>query len=153
MGTDLDLFVEQSKTAGEKAILRVLELQRGIDAINESLGQVSEKLLDDKTSLEALSELRTQNSTLSAKKARLEVAKAAEESKLGLSDQAELDKLRKDEFVNCRVNAYALVSRIRSRMIDRRFEMDRLERSYRTTVNGNTTSYFGDYQTLTTHYI
>jgi hypothetical protein len=47
-----------------------------------------------------------------------------------------LQKLKADIFLQIRMNARALKTRIRDRLRQRKFEIERLERSYRHAVNG-----------------
>ena len=44
--------------------------------------------------------------------------------------------LRNDAFLRLRMNALALKQRIRDRLRQRKFEIDKLERSYRRSANG-----------------
>lgn len=60
---------------------------------------------------------------------------------LGLSGQARLTSLLGNEFLRLRMNARALKSRIRDRLRQRKFELERLERAYRKTSNGKLTSF------------
>lgn len=54
---------------------------------------------------------------------------------LGVDERAELSRLSRSKFLQLRMNALALKQRIRDRLRQRKFELDRLERSYRQTVN------------------
>jgi hypothetical protein len=55
---------------------------------------------------------------------------------LGVSEQADLRKLQHDVFLRLRMNALALKQRLRDRLRQRKFEIERLERSYRRSANG-----------------
>lgn len=55
---------------------------------------------------------------------------------LGLVDRAKLDELKGSEFLRLRMNALALKTRLRDYLRERKDEIERLERSYRTAVNG-----------------
>jgi hypothetical protein len=55
---------------------------------------------------------------------------------LGVSEKEDLRKLVNSAFLRIRMNARALKQRIRDRLRQRKFELERLERSYRHTVNG-----------------
>jgi SOS response regulatory protein OraA/RecX len=58
------------------------------------------------------------------------------ESALGVNEKQELRGLEEDPFLRVRMNALALKQRIRDRLRHRKFEMSRMERSYRHSVNG-----------------
>jgi hypothetical protein len=45
--------------------------------------------------------------------------------------------MKKDKYLQATLNARALKIRIRERVRHRKFEIERLERSYRNTINGN----------------
>lgn len=54
---------------------------------------------------------------------------------LGVSEQADLIKLKQNSFLQLRMNALALKQRIRDRLRQRKFEMEKFERSYRHGTN------------------
>jgi hypothetical protein len=54
---------------------------------------------------------------------------------LGIGDKAELEKMKKDVYLTVRLNARAVKTRIRDRLRQRKFELERLERSYRASIN------------------
>jgi hypothetical protein len=53
-----------------------------------------------------------------------------------MEDKVNLEKMKKDIYLTVRLNALAIKTRIRDRLRQRKFELERLERSYRATVNG-----------------
>jgi hypothetical protein len=55
---------------------------------------------------------------------------------LGTEDKVNLEKMKKDIYLTVRLNARAIKTRIRDHLRQRKFELERLERSYRATVNG-----------------
>jgi hypothetical protein len=55
---------------------------------------------------------------------------------LGVDDRLDLRKLTNDVFLRLRMNARALKKRIRDRLRQRKFELERLERAYRVSANG-----------------
>ena len=55
---------------------------------------------------------------------------------LGVDDRLDLRKLTNDVFLCLRMNAHALKQRIRDRLHQRKFELERLERAYRVNSNG-----------------
>ncbi|KIK34354.1 hypothetical protein CY34DRAFT_17776 [Suillus luteus UH-Slu-Lm8-n1] len=54
---------------------------------------------------------------------------------LGTEDKVNLEKMKKDIYLTVRLNALAIKTRICDRLRQRKFELERLERSYRATVN------------------
>jgi hypothetical protein len=55
---------------------------------------------------------------------------------LGVDERAHLASLRRSAFLRIRMNARSLKHRIRDRLRQRKFELEKLERAYRHTVNG-----------------
>ena len=73
--------------------------------------------------------------------ARVQYAKSADTltrrcAALGFSQRADLQQLKKNVYLQVRMNARALKARLRDRLRQRKFELEKLERSYRNTVNG-----------------
>lgn len=67
---------------------------------------------------------------------RLEDACHRKQAALGIDGRVDLMKLRQDFFLRLRMNALALKQRIRDRLRQRKFEIEKLERSYRRNANG-----------------
>ena len=55
---------------------------------------------------------------------------------LGVGQRAALQRIRDSLFLQIRMNARAVKTRIRDRLRQRKFELERLERSYRQVVSG-----------------
>ena len=58
------------------------------------------------------------------------------ECALGVNEKQELRGLEENPFLRVRMNALALKQWLRDRLRHRKFEMSRMERSYRHSVNG-----------------
>ncbi|KAG2068987.1 hypothetical protein BDR04DRAFT_1129041 [Suillus decipiens] len=56
-------------------------------------------------------------------------------SALGVEDKAELEKMKKDIYLTARLNAHAVKTHIQDRLCQQKFELERLERSYRASIN------------------
>lgn len=57
-------------------------------------------------------------------------------SKLGIDGRLNLLRLAKDKYLQLRMNASSLRTRIVQRSRERKFELERLQRSYRNALNG-----------------
>ena len=55
---------------------------------------------------------------------------------LGMKDKVNLDKMKKDIYLTVHLNALAVKTRIRDHLHQCKFELERLKRSYRATING-----------------
>ncbi|KAG2158717.1 uncharacterized protein EDB93DRAFT_1237960 [Suillus bovinus] len=56
-------------------------------------------------------------------------------SALGMEDKVNLEKMKKDIYLTVRLNACTIKTHIRDRLHQQKFELERLERLYRATVN------------------
>ncbi|KAG2123852.1 hypothetical protein DEU56DRAFT_917259 [Suillus clintonianus] len=63
------------------------------------------------------------------------VPNIGEVTALGMEDKVNLEKMKKDTYLTVRLNALAIKTRIHDRLRQRKIELERLERSYRATVN------------------
>lgn len=71
---------------------------------------------------------------------RLEKDRMRKFKSLGVADTAELQNMKQNKYLLARMNALALKQRLRDRLRQRKFEMERMERSYRSTMNGKHSS-------------
>ena len=98
------------------------------DTIRDLEGQLLDGSGDPQDLDLRLSELRTQRS-------KVMKSILSKRAALGVYERAELSRLSQSKFLQLRMNALALKQRIRDRLRQRKFELDRLERSYRQTMN------------------
>lgn len=82
----------------------------------------------------ASAELELQTAIQALRKAQGRVT--TKESALGVEAKNQLRHLIRSVFLTKRMNARALKTRIRERLRSRKFELDRLERSYRKQRSG-----------------
>jgi hypothetical protein len=67
---------------------------------------------------------------------RLEAAVSRKRVQLGMEGRQHLQRLRDSRYLQVRVEALALKTRIRERVRQRKFELERLERAYRQAIHG-----------------
>ena len=60
----------------------------------------------------------------------------AKRGSLGVSAKSRIQQLRDNEFLRVKLNAHAIKTRLRDWLRHHKFELERLERSYRQTING-----------------
>ena len=72
---------------------------------------------------------------LRAQRSKIITAIQRKRSALGVNERARLSQLSRSKFLQLRMNARALKQRLRDRLRQRKFELDRLERSYRQTAS------------------
>ncbi|RDB18751.1 hypothetical protein Hypma_014627 [Hypsizygus marmoreus] len=124
---------KQSKTLGSKAVKEVLALLATKASFTVELDKLYKMLIGEMpTEMEV-------DDILAARKALIErsdeIAKVISRKKeiLGVNGRANLKNLEKNKFLQARMNALALKQRIRARLRERKFELERLERAYRHT--------------------
>jgi hypothetical protein len=78
--------------------------------------------------------------------ASLEQGMRRKRAALGVDDQVDLRRLQQDAFLRIRMNALALKERIRDRLRQRKFEIEKLERNYRHSTNGMYVSILAEIQ-------
>ncbi|KAJ3716253.1 hypothetical protein DFJ43DRAFT_1006930 [Lentinula guzmanii] len=125
----------QSPTAGKKAIQAAIQTQKARDIVAESV-----KRLEEITANPSAQPYDIANAELELPSALLKLRKIGEdlrakETKLGVDGMREYRHLASSPFVRDRMNARALKTRICQRLRARKFERDRLERSFRRQIN------------------
>lgn len=127
----------QSKDKADKIIEEIMTLEDCQKAYKKELVDIEKMLAigvyeDGMDAVEASSQ---QDEVQDRIKSLAETLKR-KRSALGVTGKARLASLVGNQFLRLRMNARALKSRIRDRLRQRKFELDRLERAYRKTSNG-----------------
>ncbi|KAH6888337.1 hypothetical protein BKA70DRAFT_1442986 [Coprinopsis sp. MPI-PUGE-AT-0042] len=121
-----------SKNAGKKAIESIITLSSLCDSLKQELAELDRRLVTGADTLDApLDDLVTARESLQSKLASLEGSIKAKRKHLDLTGQEELRKLVSNRFFALKVNARAIRDRILSKLQNRRFEMERLEKVIR----------------------
>jgi hypothetical protein len=131
-----EFITEQSKSAGDKAIARILDLRSERDEIHGRIRKLrsmhhATKDEEEETRQALNEDLSAAQDALNKTVHRLTMA----EKSLGMPSRRRLEKLVGDTFINARMNARALKTRIRAKLISRKFERSLLERAYRHHTN------------------
>lgn len=123
----------RSKNKGRQAVMAILTLDKSI-ASEQALVKKLDKLiaLGRGDFLEVSDQLTETNKRLQ----RAQDWRRSKLNSLGISDMSRLAHLRDNAFLRARMNALAIKERLRDRLRQRKFELEKLERSYRRTVNG-----------------
>ncbi|KAG1727336.1 hypothetical protein EDB19DRAFT_1897559 [Suillus lakei] len=110
----------QSRNKAAEVITTLLALEKTLDAHDASVRELEAQLhgghVDDMVEL------------------NLQLIDACS-SALGVEDKAELEKMKKDVYLTARLNARAVKTCIRDHLRQRKFELERLERLYRASIN------------------
>ena len=113
-----------------------LRLRKSRDAAQAHVDDLRQRIIEGSNNQweVATAELELVTAMEVLKKAKVNVAK--KENTLGVSEKHQLRSLLKSPFLAKKMNARALKIRIRERLRARKFELDRLERSYRKQRSG-----------------
>lgn len=115
-----------------KVVEAILALQKSQASYDDTIRQLEAQLVEgsgDPQHLDMrLGELRAQRTKIIA-------AIHRKRSALGVNERVQLSQLSRSKFLQLRMNARALKQRLRDRLRQRKFELDRLERSYRQTAS------------------
>lgn len=141
------LFTEQSKTKGKKAVEEVVRLRNARNAAEREIARLELVMVDAESDFLEVESAEERVEALKASSAKTLVQLRMKERALGVQEQEDVRKLMKSPYIQKRMNARALKIRIRDLLRSRKFEFDRIERSFRKQVNG-TSSLFFQSQTL-----
>jgi hypothetical protein len=129
-------MIGRSKGRGKSAVEEVIRLQKACDVLRDRICKLESILIDPYTESDAFADaelgLERAQAALSESNARLR----AKEAGLGIRDRNQVHQLITNPFIEARMNARALKMRLRDKLRFRKFELDRLERSFRKQVNG-----------------
>ncbi|THU86667.1 hypothetical protein K435DRAFT_683215 [Dendrothele bispora CBS 962.96] len=121
----------QRKTAAKSAVEETLRLRKNMEVLENRVHDLESLLTSDQSTTyqRAMAEDDLLKAKSELKKAQQKSAR--QESSLGISDRQQLKHLMNSPFLTKRMNARSIKIRLRERLRARKFEFDRLERSYR----------------------
>lgn len=115
----------------------ILALQKSLDIHNENIRALEMKLLSTGLHISSdIADIPQQLDDARAHCTRIAEALQRKKAALGVGEHANLIAISKSKFLHLRMNARALKRRIRDRLRQRKFELEKLERAYRHTING-----------------
>lgn len=126
--------IGRSKAKGKQAVQAVLELAESIQLQKRTITKLEATLAQ--TSMVDMVDLSEQLRDAREHLKCLEHGFHRKKNALGIGERANLHTLQQDTFLRLRMNALALKQRLRNRLRQRKFEIEKLERSYRRSVNG-----------------
>ncbi|KAJ8587501.1 hypothetical protein M405DRAFT_863681 [Rhizopogon salebrosus TDB-379] len=126
-------LARRSKNKAAEAVAGVLALEKTLESHQTIIHDLERCLLNND-----VDDITTFNIQLNDARARY--AKSADtltrrRAALGFSQRADLQQLKKNVYLQVCMNARALKARLHDRLRQRKFELEKLERSYRNTVN------------------
>ncbi|KAH9912541.1 uncharacterized protein B0H18DRAFT_1088385 [Fomitopsis serialis] len=117
-----------------KMVEAILALQKSQLSYDESIRGLEEQLLVGNSQID-YQQLDLQLSEARGKRAQIVTSIMRKRAALGVDERAQLARLTKNKYLQLQMNACALKQRIQDRLHQRKFELDRFERSYRQTTN------------------
>ncbi|GBE80402.1 hypothetical protein SCP_0301170 [Sparassis crispa] len=127
----------RSRDKGKKAIQTILALQKMLGAYNESVRLLELKLLGDDDDIFSIEEVSLKLMEARSKVVNVKQALQRKKTALGVGERLQLSRLINNAFLRLRMNVHTIKQRIRDRLRQCKFELERLERSYRQMVNNN----------------
>ncbi|KAJ3730226.1 hypothetical protein C8R42DRAFT_569213 [Lentinula raphanica] len=125
----------QSRTAGKQAIEDALRIRKARDTLRKSMKDLTDTISSPLSEPYEIAEAEMELPLLKEKFAKAQSSLSAKEQALGVDGQREYRHLASSPFITDRMNARALKIRLRQRLQARKFERDRLERSFRRQMN------------------
>ncbi|KAF7970090.1 hypothetical protein HWV62_25014 [Athelia sp. TMB] len=122
----------QSKNKGKQAVEAILVLDSSIQEEAKLVNQLHNDYVAGRGDAYDVAELlKDAESRLS----RMQQLRNQKFKALGIPEANALSRLKNNNFLKTRMNALAVKQRLRDRLRQRKFELERLERSYRHTIN------------------
>jgi hypothetical protein len=115
---------------GHRAVQQILELQLEYSSLSSKIDGLERLLQSGHTDQADWTELRLELVDQRLRSERIHESIRRKRSILGVNERADLAKLQGSKYLQHRVNALALKTRIRDRLRQRKFELERLERAY-----------------------
>ncbi|KAJ3719284.1 hypothetical protein C8R42DRAFT_643548 [Lentinula raphanica] len=125
----------QSRTAGKQAIEDALRIRKARDTLRKSMKDLTDTISSPLSEPYEIAEAEMELPLLKEKFAKAQSSLSAKEQALGVDGQREYRHLASSPFITDRMNARALKICLRQRLQARKFERDRLERSFRRQMN------------------
>lgn len=126
----------RSRTQGQRAVEGILALRKTMELNDENIRALESKLLTDIHEAFDTNDVPQQLANAQASRSRMLEALRRKHEALGVDERESLANATRSEYVRLRMNARALKRRIRDRLRQRKFELERLEYAYRQMVNG-----------------
>jgi hypothetical protein len=113
----------------------ILSLQHNLETFQAEVQDLEAQLLGPRHMADSV-EFTIQLNECRAKCNRFTLAIQRHRKALGVDDRLKLERLKNNVYLRIRMNALAVKHRLRGRIRQRKFEIEKLERAYRRTVNG-----------------
>ncbi|KAJ3830908.1 hypothetical protein F5878DRAFT_550087, partial [Lentinula raphanica] len=126
---------KQSRNAAKKAVKEALRLRDVRDALKDRVRRLEEIVTDVDAEPYEVEEARVDLKEQALKLRKADKDLLAKERALGVEGKAEYREVASSPFIAARLNAKAVKVRLREKLKARKFERDRLERSFRRQMS------------------
>jgi len=127
--------IGQSKASAKKAVEEALRLRKARDTLQDSVKRLEDVITDLSAEPYEVAAAELELDPLREKLEKTQLLLAAKEHALGVQARTQYRHLASSPFIMHRMNARALKFRLRQKLRSRKFERDRLERSFRRQMN------------------
>ncbi|KAG6914013.1 hypothetical protein DXG01_002922 [Tephrocybe rancida] len=117
------------------AVKELIQLHEMRDGLKKRQCEYDALIEDENTPVDEYTDAKNKLGSVRSRLQELTTKIWGKQSALGVTDHAQLEKLLNNPFLTARMNALALKQHLRDRLRTRKFELDRLERSFRKQVN------------------
>ncbi|KAG6806228.1 hypothetical protein H0H92_012167 [Tricholoma furcatifolium] len=121
----------QSRYAGRNAVNELMRLRETRDELKQDIETYNQMLMQEDITADEHIDLMTDMRGAKEKLQELTLKIRHKESVLDVNEHAQLERLVKNPYIACKVNALAVKQRLRDRLRSRKFELERVERSFR----------------------
>jgi hypothetical protein len=129
--------IGRSKNIGQKAAEEIIQLQDLLRGYRKTVHDLEDTLATGSSDdVDDILELSSGLADARQKVAHFTEVIQSKKKILGVDGRLNLQRLTTSPYIRQRVNALALKKRIRDRLRQRKFELERLERAYRQASNG-----------------
>ncbi|KAJ3722681.1 hypothetical protein C8R42DRAFT_579935 [Lentinula raphanica] len=128
---------KQSRNAAKKAVKEALRLRDVRDALKDRVRRLEEIVTDVDAEPYEVEEARVDLKEQALKLRKADKDLLAKERALGVEGKAEYREVASSPFIAARLNAKAVKVRLREKLKARKFERDRLERSFRRQMSSD----------------
>ncbi|KAF5374423.1 hypothetical protein D9757_011832 [Collybiopsis confluens] len=120
----------QTKNAGKVAVEQALCLQKACDTLRQQISGLENTVTDISAEMYRVVEAESELEQLRPKLQQIELELTQQEQALGVEGRSSYHHLVSSPYIQLRMNARALMMRLREKLRARKFELDRGERSF-----------------------
>ena len=121
---------------GQRTVEGILALRKTLELHDQNIRMLESQLLSDVHQAFDIDDVPQRLADTQASRSHIMEALRRKHHALGIDEREDLANATRSEYIRLRMNARALKQRIRDRLRQRKFEIERLEHVYRQMVNG-----------------